>query len=72
VIPAFTTKALAGEPLTIAGDGLQTRRFVYVEAVADGVVKALAPAAANRTYNLVSLQDTTIVEIARAIRGGRG
>ena len=43
VVPAFVAKALAGEPLTIAGDGTQTRRFVYVEDLADGVVAALAP-----------------------------
>jgi UDP-glucose 4-epimerase len=72
VIPAFTIKALAGEPLTIAGDGSQTRRFVYVEDLADGVVCALAPAAANRTYNLVGTEDTTIREIALAVRDAIG
>jgi UDP-glucose 4-epimerase len=68
VVPAFVNKALAGEPLTIAGDGLQSRRFVYVEDLAEGVVKGLAPAAANRTYNLVSEVDTTIKEIAETVR----
>jgi UDP-glucose 4-epimerase len=68
VVPAFTARALAGEPLTIAGDGSQSRRFVYVEDLADGVVRALAPAAANRTYNLVGGEDTTVKEIALAIR----
>ena len=57
--PPFVGRALAGEPLTIAGDGPQSRRFVYVEDLADGVVRALAPAAANRTYNLVGSEDTT-------------
>src|SRR6201995_2516122 len=52
VVAAFTAKALAGQPLTIAGDGTQSRRFVYVEDLADGVVAALAPAAADRVYNL--------------------
>src|SRR4051812_15955090 len=68
VIPAFVRKALAGEPLKIAGDGLQSRRFVYVEDLADGVVRALVPAAANRTYNLVGSEDVTIREIAEAVR----
>jgi UDP-glucose 4-epimerase len=72
VVPAFTARALAGEPLTIAGDGSQTRRFVYVEDLADGVVRALAPAAANRTYNLVGGEDTSIREIAYAIRDAVG
>ena len=43
VLPIFVNKALAGEPLTIAGDGSQSRRFVYVEDLAEGVVAALAP-----------------------------
>jgi UDP-glucose 4-epimerase len=72
VIPAFTIKALAGEPLTIAGDGSQSRRFVYVEDLADGVVRALAPCAANRTYNLVGTEDVTIREIADAVRSVAG
>jgi UDP-glucose 4-epimerase len=68
VVPAFVGKALAGEPLTIAGDGSQTRRFVYVEDLAEGVVRALAPVAAGRTYNLVGSEDTTIREIAETVR----
>ena len=68
VVPAFVRKALAGEPLTIAGDGLQSRRFVYVEDLAEGVVRGLDPVAANRTFNLVSEVDTTIKEIAETVR----
>ena len=67
-MPAFAARALAGEPLTIAGDGSQSRRFVYVEDLADGVVRALAPCASNRTYNLVGTEDMTIREIADAVR----
>jgi len=68
VIPIFVRKALAGEPLTLAGGGLQTRRFVYVEDLADGVVAGLAPQAANRTYNLVGDEEVTIREIAERVR----
>jgi UDP-glucose 4-epimerase len=72
VIPTFTRRALAGEPLTIAGDGSQTRCFVYVEDLADGVVRALAPAAANRTYNLAGTEQTSIRDIASAVRDAVG
>ena len=72
VLPIFVNKALAGEPLTIAGDGLQTRRFVYVEDLADGVVRALAPEAVSRVYNLVSDEDTSVVDIAEAVRAAVG
>jgi len=68
VVPAFTAKALAGEPLTIAGDGTQVRRFVYVEDLAEGCVAALAPVAANRIYNLVGDETTSVRAIARTIR----
>jgi UDP-glucose 4-epimerase len=68
VVPAFTAKALAGQPLTIAGDGTQSRRFVYVEDLADGVALSLAPVAANRIYNLVGRENTSVRAIARTIR----
>jgi UDP-glucose 4-epimerase len=68
VIPIFVRKALAGEPLTLAGGGLQTRRFVYVEDIADGVVAGLAPQAADRTYNLVGDEEVTIRQIAERVR----
>jgi UDP-glucose 4-epimerase len=72
VLPIFVNKALAGDALTIAGDGKQTRRFVYVEDLADGVVKALAPEAAGRIYNLVGEEDTTVSGIAEAVRDAIG
>ena len=68
VVPAFTAKALSGQPLTIAGDGTQSRRFVYVEDLADGVALSLVPAAANRIYNLVGRENTSVRAIARTIR----
>jgi UDP-glucose 4-epimerase len=68
VVPVFVGKAMRGEPLTIAGTGEQSRRFVYVEDLADGVVCALDPAAANRTYNLVGDEDVSVREIAETVR----
>ena len=68
VVAAFVAKALAGQPLTIAGDGTQSRRFVYVEDLADGVVAALQPAAANRVYNLVGSETVSVRAIARTVR----
>jgi UDP-glucose 4-epimerase len=68
VLPAFVIRAHAGEPLTIAGTGEQSRRFVYVEDLADGIVAALAPVAANRIYNLVGDESVTIREIAELVQ----
>jgi UDP-glucose 4-epimerase len=72
VLPIFVNKALAGEALTIAGDGAQSRRFVYVEDLADGVVAALAPCAAGRVYNLVGNEDVSVREIAESVREAVG
>jgi UDP-glucose 4-epimerase len=68
VVAQFVRKALAGEPLSIAGRGDQTRRFVYVEDLAEGCVAALHPCAANRVYNLVGSDDTSVLEIAEMVR----
>ena len=68
VLPTFVRRAYEGQPLTVAGGGRQSRRFVYVEDLAEGVVSALAPAAANRTYNLVSEEDVTVMELAEVVR----
>jgi UDP-glucose 4-epimerase len=68
VIPIFVRKALAGEPLTIAGDGSQGRRFVYVEDLAEGVVGALDRGTDNRIYNLASDTTVTILELAETVQ----
>jgi UDP-glucose 4-epimerase len=68
VIPAFVNKAFKGDPLTLAGDGLQSRRFVYVEDLAEGVALGLSELAANRIYNLASNETVTIKQIAVTVQ----
>ncbi len=68
VIPAFVNKAFGGEPLTLAGDGSQSRRFVYVEDLADGVALGLEDVATNRVYNLASDENVTIKQIAETVK----
>ncbi len=68
VIPAFVNKGFAGEPLTLSGDGMQSRRFVYVEDLAEGVVAGLGDIAQNRVYNLSSDEDVTIKQIAELVQ----
>ena len=72
VIPAFVNKALKGEPLTLAGDGSQSRKFVYVEDLADGVALGLEDIAVNRVYNLASDETVTIKQIAETIKERMG
>ncbi|HEY7256235.1 MAG TPA: NAD-dependent epimerase/dehydratase family protein [Solirubrobacterales bacterium] len=68
VVAKFTDLALEGQALTIAGDGSQTRSFVYVEDLAAGIVAGLRPEAAGRTYNLSGDEVVTILEIAERVQ----
>lgn len=68
VVPIFVRKALRGEPLTIAGDGAQYRKFVYVEDLAEGNVLALKPVAKGRIYNLDGRERVSIREIAETLQ----
>jgi UDP-glucose 4-epimerase len=68
VIPVFVKKAFNKEPLTIAGDGMQFRKFVYVEDLAEGNVLALQAAGKNRVYNLDGQEKVTIKQIAETIQ----
>ena len=68
VIPIFVKRALDGEPLTIAGDGSQYRKFVYVEDLAEGNVLALKEIAKNKIYNLEGKEKVSIKQIAETIQ----
>jgi UDP-glucose 4-epimerase len=68
VVAKFTDLAFEGKALTIAGDGSQSRSFIYVEDLADGIVAGLKPEAANRTYNLSGDEVVTILEIAERVQ----
>jgi len=68
VVAKFTDLAFEGKALTIAGDGSQSRSFIYVEDLADGIVAALRPEAAGRTYNLSGDEVVTILEIAERVQ----
>ena len=63
----FVSKALRGEPITIAGDGSQYRKFVYVEDLAEGCVLALRDIALNKIYNLEGDERISIKKIAETV-----
>ena len=68
VLASFVARARAGEPLLIAGDGMQSRQFVYVEDLAEGVVASIAETVPAGVYNLVGDESTTIRAIADHVR----
>ena len=68
VIPIFIRKALAGEPITIQGDGSQYRDYVYIDDLAQVHSLALAERAENQTYNLEGPRKITIREVAETVK----
>lgn len=69
VVARFVQAALAGRPITIAGDGRQSRNFVYVEDLADGHVRALSPAAEDQTFALEGSTAVSVRDIADTVDG---
>jgi len=69
VIPNFVRQALAGEPITVFGDGTQSRAFTHVFDVVDGLLKLVAePRAIGQVINIGTTQETTIATLAERIR----
>jgi UDP-glucose 4-epimerase len=66
-VPIFIRKALAGEPLTIYGDGGQTRDFIYVKDIVAALVFAATTPGMTGTFNVGYGASTTINDIAQTI-----
>jgi UDP-glucose 4-epimerase len=69
VVAKFVQAALAGTPITIAGEGRQTRNYVYVEDLAAAHVLALSPAAEDETFALEGTVPVSVREIADTVDG---
>ncbi len=67
VVPAFLDQALRGQPLTIFGDGRQTRSFCYVSDLVDGLIR-LSKSEEREPVNLGNPLELTILEFAERIR----
>jgi len=68
VIPRFIDQALTGHPLTVFGDGKQTRSFTYVSDMVEGLLKAAWVAeASGEVVNIGGGVETQIVDLARMI-----
>jgi dTDP-glucose 4,6-dehydratase len=66
-IPTFIRQALSGEPLTVAGDGSQTRSICYVDDLVEGVVRLLHSNLAG-PMNIGNPREFTVLELAELIR----
>ena len=71
VVPAFISQALRGEPLTIFGDGKQTRSFCYVSDLIDGIYK-LSVSEQSGPINVGNPVERTMLEFAQVILTATG
>lgn len=68
VIPRFVGQALRGEPLTVYGDGQQSRCFLHVHDAVEALIRlAECPDAVGQVFNVGSTEEVTILDLARKV-----
>jgi len=68
VIPIFINQALQNKPITIYGDGSQTRSFCYIDDFVKGIFTLLNKAQPYQAYNLGNDQEIKIIDLAKLIK----
>jgi dTDP-glucose 4,6-dehydratase len=66
-IPAFASQALTGRPITVAGDGSQTRSIIYVDDLVAGILKLLRSDLAG-PVNIGNPHETSVLQLAETIK----
>ena len=73
VLAIFIGNVLRGEPITIHGDGLQTRDFVYIDDAVDAWMRVIdLPESYGRALNVGSGEETSVTELSDAVLGAFG
>ncbi|RMH36856.1 MAG: SDR family oxidoreductase [Deltaproteobacteria bacterium] len=67
VVSNFVVQALRGEPLTVYGEGTQTRSFCFVSDLVEGLIRLMDCATDPGPVNLGNPRETTIAELAREV-----
>ncbi len=69
VLPSFVRQALAGEPITVFGDGTQSRSFTYVGDVVECLLKLVSePRAVGQVFNIGNMEEVTILRLAEMVK----
>jgi UDP-glucose 4-epimerase len=69
VIPNFVRQALAGEPITVFGDGKQTRSFTHVKDVVGALLKLInEPEAVGQVFNIGNIGEISITDLAERVK----
>jgi len=73
VIPNFVQQALAGDPITVYGDGKQTRSFTYVGDVVEGLLRLVQePRAVGQVFNIGNTEEISIFDLAKRVQALTG
>jgi UDP-glucose 4-epimerase len=67
VTPIFIRRIVRGEPITIHGDGSQSRQFIYIRDLARGNVACLNKAAENQIFNLNGREKISVIQIVKTL-----
>lgn len=68
VVDRFIQQAMHNEPITVYGDGSQTRSFTYVSDTIDGVITAISRGMGGEVYNIGNDSETSVVDLAKLIK----
>jgi len=69
VVPNFLSQGLRGRPLTVYGDGLQTRSFCFVSDLVQGILRAMfAASTTGEVINLGNPAEVTILQLAETVK----
>jgi UDP-glucose 4-epimerase len=69
VLPTFVRQALAGQPITVFGDGTQTRSFTYVGDVVDALIRLAGDTrAVGQVFNIGNMGEVTIADLAARVK----
>jgi len=73
VLPNFARQALLGEPITVYGDGSQSRCFGHVKDAVEALLRLVeTPSARGRVFNVGNDEEVTILELAKQVRDAAG
>jgi UDP-glucose 4-epimerase len=73
VVPNFVRQALTGDPITVFGDGTQSRSFTYVGDAVGALMKLMVhPEAVGQVFNIGNTEEVSILELAERIKAATG
>ncbi|MCK5587808.1 MAG: SDR family NAD(P)-dependent oxidoreductase [Candidatus Lokiarchaeota archaeon] len=69
VVPRFVNQALIGDPITVFGDGAQTRSFSYVTDTVEGILRAaILDSASGEIFNIGNDKEMTVLQLAKIVK----